>query len=427
MSHEFLAQPALGSQLVARIVASPEEAPELADMSELLGHALETARMASEDGQKRGDRFLSAVEESLELAARQGSLEFWHRVFFGSLWFRSGLQAPALLELDYVQATPAPSTEEDPVLNEMVEELFADLEEVAGADPAEMHATFGEVFPTMPAAARPIVVQMAAIRPKPVYGQLGVLWLLDPDPALRLAAAEGLAARQAAGNLSRETLADLVMVRSWIPSDASHAFLDQILREGLRASPSSKKDTQPWRMGEILASLPDGAGAQSIAVSLQSGRRRKFAMVLLKQKQGLKDAFVLPVGSAAAQKAMARQIIEDTGAHAVTPAWLEQTLAMAIAEGLEKGRPPAAGLIEIARLCGLEALRPQAVSTSELVATLATTSGAAQKTARYHARLDELDTVWWERHHVADSWFEQNDRVHERLEQAEGAAACKAA
>lgn len=427
ISDELVDQPALGAQLVARMLTCSDGTDELDDMSALLAHALDRARMAQENRQKRGARFISAVEEAVELAARQGALELWHRLLFASIWMRNGLPAPKALEMSATDWGPADSADGEPEQQEMIEQLFTNLEEISGTDPVDIHAALAELLVMLPVDARAFAIQIAVSRPGPIYGQVGVLWLLDPDPALRLAAAEGLAARQQEGHLTRDILADIVMVRSWIPRDSSHALLDQILAEGLRASPTPTKSPRHWRIGEIIASLPDGSGAQSIAIGLHSGRKRSLAMVLLKQQHGITDAFLVPVESASAQKDVTGKLIEQTGALAVTTPWLEQTLAVAIAEGLEAGRPPPVGLIEIARDCGMEALRPQTVSTSELLASLAESSGAAKMTARERSQLVRMDKSWWRFHELSDSWFEQSDRVHERLQQAEDDAARAAA
>ena len=53
-----------------------------------------------------------------------------------------------------------------------------------------------------------------------------------------------------------------------------------------------------------MATLPDGGGAQSVMVALQSGGSRKTAMLLFKQGHGVKDAYAVPCTSASEQKAL---------------------------------------------------------------------------------------------------------------------------
>ena len=75
LGYAMLQQPALGAELVARMLASPLEAQETEEMADLLGWALESARMARENEQTRGDVLLSALERALEQGERRGQLD----------------------------------------------------------------------------------------------------------------------------------------------------------------------------------------------------------------------------------------------------------------------------------------------------------------------------------------------------------------
>lgn len=84
----------------------------------------------------------------------------------------------------------------------------------------------------------------------------------------------------------------------------------------------------------MLATLPDGGGAQSIGIALQSGGQRKAAMLLLKQGFGVKDAYVIPCASASEQKLLMRRLAEETGALEVPFDCLKRVLPMMLAEDL---------------------------------------------------------------------------------------------
>ncbi|HCZ01722.1 MAG TPA: hypothetical protein DHV56_17285, partial [Rhodobacter sp.] len=64
-----------------------------------------------------------------------------------------------------------------------------------------------------------------------------------------------------------------------MPDDAARAKVDTILKEAMRKSVAPSADQAPWTMHSIRASLPDGGGAQSIGIALQSGSQRKMAML----------------------------------------------------------------------------------------------------------------------------------------------------
>jgi hypothetical protein len=95
----MLHRPALGGQLIARTCATEETAPELKPLTELLGSALDAARIARENRKNCGSAFLQTVVDSVALASDQDRLSPFHRLLLASAWTRNGLSAPADLEL----------------------------------------------------------------------------------------------------------------------------------------------------------------------------------------------------------------------------------------------------------------------------------------------------------------------------------------
>ena len=411
-------RPALGGQLVARFCATGEEDPALEDMDDLLGAALNAARMAQENRQKRGEAFLAAIDEAVDLAARRGTLGPAHRMLLARVWARSGLGAPAALEL-----TPDTSTAEPPLhradVDTMLEQLLDDLVQQAEGEALGVHTALSETFPAMPEPMREYVVTRAVGRPDPIYARLGGYWLLDPEPAIRHAAVSGFAARQ----LSAETAARLTMLRSWMPEDAARMQLDRTLRDGLRQGLAPTAPDVPWTVHAILATLPDGGGAQSIGIALQSGKRRSAAMVLLKQGQGVKDAYIVPCRSAREQKALMAQLSDETGALSVPREYLAKALSVALGEHL----PPAPGLVDVAALCGLTELRPGYTETVELLAGLAGDAHREPISARKRGRLINASEDWWGRHEIVRSWFEESDDARELLGQSRSPRAMESA
>ena len=414
----LLHRPALGGQLVARLCAMAEDAPELEHLSDLLGSALDAARLARENRKVRGDDFLQAVTDAVGLAAGQRRLGLAHRLLLARAWARNGLQAPAELELsaeELDQSGTAPAPQDRAAADAMLENLFKDLIRQAGGDALALHAALTETFPAMPPGMREHVVAWSVAKAEPIHAQMACLWLLDPAPPIRFAAARALAGRGAPGALSAEVAAKLVLLRSWMPEDEARRCVDQLLRDTLRTGFETGTQPAPWTVHSIMATLPDGGGAQSVGVALQSGNQRKVAMVLMKQGHGVKDAFAIPCTSATDQKSLMQRLSDETGAMKVPPAWLERALAMALADGLAAQLPPAPGLIEIAGLCGFSALRPEFVTTGALVAALPATTQLANLSAPARGKLINASEDWRDRHGIVQSWFEESDSAHDLL------------
>lgn len=426
---DLLHRPALGGQIVARLCAIAEPTPRDEGLLDLLGAGLDAARIALENGKARGQALLDAVEGALDLARRQGRMTPAHTLLFAQLWTRNGLPAPASLELQREEVIPAAgrrasnSAEGDALLDG----LFAELIQQAGGEPLALHHALTESFPAMSPEMRDHVVAYSVGRSDPIHADLATYWLLDPAPRIRLAAAQGLAGRLASGELPGRILTTLVVLRSWMPEDAARARVDILLKEAMRKSVAAAGDQTPWTIHGIRATLPDGGGAQSFGIALQSGSQRKMAMLLLKQGQGVKDAYTIPCRTARDQKSIIERMSEEVGALTVSVDYVRRALSIALADGLAQGQPPLPGLIEVVRLCGLAGLRPEVKSTQDLIADLVSTPAVKALPPRQHGALITASEEWWDRHEIIESWFEDSDAAHGVLDKARSAKSAETA
>lgn len=433
-SFDLLQRPALGGQLIARICATPPASTEMDDLLDLLGTTLDTARMARENGKARGAALLENINEALELARRQNLLSTDHRLLIAQLWPRNGLAAPATLELQREEivsaghSEPVPAAAQDPGTEDaLLDDLFKDLIGQADGEPLALHEALHESFPTMPPELRSHIVAYAAARTEPIFADLACFWLLDADPAIRQAAAAGLTVRLQRGELTARNVSTLTVLRSWMPEDAARHLVDQILKEAMRKGVAAEPEQAAWAVQDILSTLPDGTGAQSLGIALQSGRNRKVAMILLKPGFGIKDAYAIPCRSAKDQTSLLLMMAGETGALPVTLEYVAGILPVALADGLRNGRPPVPGLIEVVRLCGLSETRPDAASTEALISRLASAPAVAALSPQRKGRLINESETWWSAHEILESWFEDNDAVRDHLQQAGSPRAADAA
>lgn len=426
---DLLHRPALGGQIVARICAIAEPSPRDEGLLDLLGAGLDAARIARENGKARGQALIDAVEAALDLARGQGRMTSAHSLLFAQLWTRNGLPAPAALALQAEEVVPASGRRASNLAegDVLLEGLFAELIQQAEGEPLALHHALTESFPAMPPEMRDHVVAYSVSRSDAIHADLACYWLLDPALHIRLTAAQGLANRLASAELPGRILASLVVLRSWMPDDAARAKVDVMLKEAMRKSVAASADQAPWTMHSIHASLPDGGGAQSIGIALQSGSQRKMVMLLLKQGQGVKDAYTITCRTARDQKSIVERMTEEVGALTVTPDYVRRALSIALADGLAQGLPPVPGLIEVVRLCGFAGLRPEVKSTPNLIADMASTRAVQALPLRHHGDLITASEEWWDRHETIESWFEDSDAAHAVLDKARSAKSAETA
>jgi len=420
-AHMLLHRSALGGQMIARFCETTEADPVLEDFSDLLGAALSAARMARESDQKRGDALLEAIESAVDLAAGQGRLESFHRLHLARSWAQNGLVAPIALELSEMADDVATHAHLPDA--EMLEDLFRDLVTQADGDALTLHTALAEMFPAMPTALRDAVVEFAVARPDPIFAQLGCYWLVDPSATIRRAAARGLALRLEGADLSAEITSRLTVLRSWMPQDEARGQVDQILRDALRAGNGQASPDAGWKVKSTFASLPDGSGAQSIAIALASGKATALAMILLKTGYGVKDAYVIPCDSSRDQMALLDRMTEETGALSVPMEYVDNAVALALGDGLAHGLPPAPGLIDVAARCGLATLRPVPSDTAELLNGLSVHADVSALSAQKRGRLINASKDWWGLHELLRYWHDESDPAREALSAARGTRA----
>jgi len=418
-STALLHHPEDGESLVHTLGSAERDQDAVDDMLQILSAALDGARMAQEGGQARGSVLIATFEETVAELASKGGLTMYGSLSLSRAWVRAGLAPPEQLgdpreDLDQPELGPL-----DPDQAEaMFDELFGELIEQADGDVTVLHEALAEMLPSLPADVRGMIVATTTARPGDIFGRLGCAFLLDPSEDTRLAAALGLADRLTKGHLEAEVAAQLVMLRSWLPEDAARTRLDTVLRDAIRQGVSGGSISKPWTVHKVLATMPDGTGAQSIGISLQSGSRRSLAMLLLKQDFGVKDAYVIPCTSASEQRNILDSLEAKTNAMVVAPGYLRDALVLALGDGVAHGLPPAPGLVEIAELCGLTGLRPQNQTTAELVSTLDPDDDLAARSPQARGRLINASKYWPDDHPlITDSWFEDSDASHEALDE----------
>ena len=164
----------------------------------------------------------------------------------------------------------------------------------------------------------------------------------------------------------------------------------------------------------VLASLCDGAGAQSLFVVAKRGRRFALASLLVKVGKGVADAWVRDGMSKHEADALVEQIIDATDAAEVSIGFVEQRLADALASNLELDTPPPFGLLHVIETLSLGPLHPEAISPEALVEVILENLPPARTNAAATLAAHRASTGWVQKYGTLSSWFEAGERV-ERL------------
>lgn len=418
--------PAEAAALLSQMAGSDATGPRADDMIALLSTALDEARMARENGRRRGDSLIGALEAQVESLVSAERLTMPGAFALSRAWVRAGLVPPDRLSIPLARTADPVSTSAPGIAGDadaMFESLFESVIEDCDGNISALHAVFAEMLPAIPVEARAAFVRIAVARPPELFAELGCAWLFDPGADVRLAAVAGLSDRLEAGTLSATVLARLVLQRSWMADSDVEALLDGLLRQAMRQGVSATAAKVEPKIHRVVASMIDGSGAQSIAVAIQAGGARSVAVVLLKQGFGVKDAYVLPCSSATEQRNLIASITDQVEAFDVSKAYLDEALGVALGEGLESGLAPVPGLVDVAQGCGLHDLRPRGAGTGDILALADPESRVAQLSAQARGRLIGASGDWGYEFPMLSSWFEDDDATVAALDAAPTQAA----
>lgn len=412
---ELLRHPEIGAELVA-VIAHARDGDEVADALEVLEMLIGEARMDRENGGAYGPAFLSALEHAIEGSAGNGAITEAGSLLLARGYVRGGLEVPQRLRRSVPASERGPSTAgEDPDLDALLDRLTEEVEGNAYA----LHAALSELLATVDTRLQGMMIGAMMERDSPTFQRLGCYWLLDSAEDVRRAAAEAFGRRARAGRLDATMTARLMELRDWLPDDGARAKLDQVLTAA-RARDLAGGGTapRPWTLHRLLATLPDGAGAQSMAIAAQRGGERGVAMLLLKQGFGVKDAYVIPCESATEQRRLMARIAEESGAQDVTPEILAPALTGALAEGQAIGAPAAHGLLDVVEVVGLDSVRPEAMAVEDWITHLDPEGELSRLSPQKFGRLVNASADWPDHYPLVESWYEDSAAVQEILTEA---------
>lgn len=399
----------------------------------LLSAALDEARMARENGKNLGATFIDTLEAEIDRMKAKNGLTDSGRLFLASCWVRAGLEAPASLAgqidvPDGMQDEFELDLSDLPDIRPMIEKLIGEASVGQPNSLSFLQMGLSELMATVPTVARRSFVRHVVTHPKPILSELGCALLLDRREEVRRGALDGLADRLENRTLGADAVARLTVMRSWTEDEATRSGVDVLVRNAMRSGTASAATGAVPKIHRAMSSLVDGSGAQSISVAVQTGGTRSIAVVLIKEGFGVKDAYVIPCSSASEQRNLMARVTAEVETLEVPLSYLASALAMAIADGLQLGHPPAPGLADVVQVLGLSELRPHKMTVAEVAAQIDPSGQLNAMSAQARGRLVNASADWDARFPmISASWYEDSDAVTQAIEGTRSSAAMKRA
>ncbi|MDZ7749048.1 MAG: DUF1186 domain-containing protein [Halofilum sp. (in: g-proteobacteria)] len=338
----------------------------------------------------------------------------------GRAYHRAGLSAPPVLQsweiARLAQQDPADDETDPGALVEQLASSIAALHDSCDGQLAVVHQLLGESLAALPDEACEALVHALARREDGHGQQLALYWLLDPRPALARAAAGAL--RDAADNarLAAGVAARLAWMRSLLPPGETLQAVDRALASHRRRQRAWPAASAAGRIDQARASVPDGAGAQYLALGAPAEHGYTWSMVLIKAGLGIRDAYVLSALDTDAEQALWGSLADAADVFSVSHVTATALLGAALGETHQRGERPPPGLIDVLEIAGLTDLRPRAYDARDWLRELDPGERLANLSPQKRGRLINRGPEHAATLAVCASWFEDQSEVTELLE-----------
>ena len=286
------------------------------------------------------------------------------------------------------------------------------------------------ILETQPADAcdllEPTLAQMALMPPDgsvalaaglmasahPLLIELAVLMLLHPEPDVRRQLPDVYRDPTCLNRINPLGLRRLIGLRNWLPA-AERPGIDALIEDARRAGMNSAS-LSPTKPIGAYASAVDGAGTQALWLAVKDGKRYRLESVLLKQREGIREAFSRSDLKKRELDANVSHLTKNGIAIAVDSDYLHRSIKHAIAAGGDTGKVPPPQLLVANEWAGGGYWKPEAISAADEIERLRASEPDSFTPEREQRAL--LNAGNWPRAFgFGGSWFEDDACVEDLL------------
>jgi len=357
----MLAEAGATTELVGRLLAEARRKRPNDHMIDayafMLEAALETLRVQANGGNVGAGHAIAEVRRGLDYALAKDGIAPEVLMLVARAFARAELDPGRALQEAMMSAMEAQSASMPAALRPQdIADHFAELAAALDNDPFAIYAELATTAAAFPAEHHAAMAGALAISDAAAMREAALGSAFSPDPAVSAAALMAVSQQGRRDLVSSNVVDRLVRMRAWF-SETRRPTIDTTIRE-LRPKAALPLPVQRWEIRSVLASLCDGAGAQSLFVLAKRGRRLALASLLVKSEVGVADAWVRDGMTKAEADAVIAQIVAGAEAVEVSIGLLEQRLADALAINVARDIPPPFGLLQVAETLGLGPLHP---------------------------------------------------------------------
>ena len=390
--------------------------------SQLLSALLDEASMGQENGDAYGAGFLEIVETAVQTGLADGTLKQVHLMELAGRYKQVGLPVPRSLMLDVDNMAPSPNMENFD-LSESLEGVARDVL-ADGGSVYDLFNTIDAMLAAVPEEIQATLANHFAMMDTPAFERCALFMLLSGSDLVQEAIIAGLHVRFGKSAMTAETIMLLPMIRGWFAEGAIKVGLDELIKKARRKAVPMQSSAKNLCLREIVASITDGVGAQSISIVLEQEADVIVAMILIKTGHGIKDAFIMPPEDSADAEELIEHLRAETGADNISTDTLCLLLEGALADGVNNRCLPAPGFLDIVEACGQYNLHPQELSLESLLDFSDSERKILDASPQALGRWINDDVALSRLRSLTGSWFEDTEETR-KIIMSRGAARTK--
>jgi hypothetical protein len=372
--------------------------------------ALGTLRLQASGGDVGADHAIAEVRNRLDDALQKGGVAPEVLMLVARAFARAELDPGRMLQEAMMSAMEAQSPSMPAALTpDDISDHFAELAAALDNDPFEIYAELATTAAAFPAEHHAAMADALAMSDSEAVREAALGFAFSPDPAVSSAALIAVSQQGRGPLVSAKVVDRLVRMRPWL-SETRRPNVDTAIR-ALRPRSAPPLPVERWEIRSVLASLCDGAGAQSLFALAKRRRRFALASLLVKIEFGVTDAWVRDDMTKAEADALIAEIVSGAEAVEVSIALLEQRVADALAINVARDVPPPFGLLQVAETLGLRPLHPESISPPVLVEALIADLPSARTNAVAALAAHRASVSWEQEFETLASWFEAGEAV----------------
>jgi hypothetical protein len=385
----------------------------------LLQRLLEHLRYRTDRGYADAAKLIAEFQADIVARVEAGQVDARMLAFVGRALHQSKI--PASPELAAASASHPIDQDESGSLPSDVRAALGGILEACGGDPFMVVGSLIESSHAMPTETRSSLAGAMALAGIPEARAAAVLFLLDPESAIRRTVVGAL--DQVAASLTPTDVRRLIAMRNWRP-EAERAEVDAVIRKARAAG----IDCAQWEAGSIeavVATAIDGTATQGFLLVSPAGRKKRISSVLT--KGGIADAWSGEPETRRRIEATLASATMSAPTLAVSRSYLDRTVAHHLALSTEKGEAPPLGLLQVAETIGGADWQPARMAFNEALAGLtAEVPKAMCEPAALASMLRQSDELA-DLEVIARSWFEDDPQVAQAVRRARGGNRAKLA